>query len=114
MRLLTLFLLCSTACMAQQKNIENITTSCSTADLKKNLYYLANAKLKGRAMGSHGDTLAANYVAASFKTSGLVAPYNKQRSYFQSITAIQKIRQGHLTVNEKRYDYLTAGNYFRA
>jgi hypothetical protein len=104
MRLLTLFLLCSTACMAQQKNIENITTSCSTADLKKNLYYLANAKLKGRAMGSHGDTLAANYVAASFKTSGLVAPYNKQRSYFQSITAILKEDKATFTVNDKRYD----------
>lgn len=97
-------MLCGTACMAQQKTIENITNSCSTADLKKNLYYLASNKLQGRAMGSPGDTLAANYVAASYRASGLLAPYNRERSYFQSITAVLKQDKATLTIKNKRYD----------
>lgn len=104
MRLFTLLLFCSAACIAQRKTIETIAGSGSTTSLKKDLYYLASAKLQGRAMGSHGDTLAANYVASSFKASGLVAPYNKERSYFQSVTAVLKQDKATLTINNKRFD----------
>ncbi|RWY52292.1 M28 family metallopeptidase [Mucilaginibacter gilvus] len=112
MRLLTLLLLCGTACMAQQKSIENITSSCSTVNLKKNLYYLASSKLQGRLMGSRGDTLTAKYIAEWYKQNGVQAPYNKGLSYFQSITAVQKINRAALTINNKRYDYLDGWQMF--
>ncbi|MBD1363419.1 M28 family peptidase [Mucilaginibacter sp. ZT4R22] len=114
MRLLTLFLLCSTACMAQQKSIESITGSCSTVNLKKNLYYLASNKLQGRLMGSRGDTLTAKYIAEWYKQNGVQAPYDKGRSYFQSITAVQKVNKAALTINNKTYDYLDGWQMFVA
>jgi hypothetical protein len=106
MRLLTVLLLCSTACMAQQKSIETITGSCSTTSLKQNLYYLTSPALQGRLMASHGDTLASKYIAASFKANGLSAPYNKGRSYFQSITATRKMDNATLTINGKSFNFL--------
>ncbi|OOQ61357.1 M28 family metallopeptidase [Mucilaginibacter pedocola] len=104
MRLFPLLLFCSTICAAQQKAITDIAGGCSTTNLKKNLYYLASAKMEGRAMGSKGDVLAANYVAAAYKANGLTAPYDKNRSYFQSITAILKQDKATLTINNKRFD----------
>lgn len=106
MRLLIALLFCSATCIAQQKTIENITESCSTSSLKKNLYYLAGPALQGRQMASHGDTLASKYIAASFKASKLIAPYENGRSYFQSITATRKIDKATLTINGKAFDYL--------
>lgn len=106
MRLLLFLCFCSTASLAQQKNLQGIVNSCSTQSLKSNLYYLASAPLQGRLMGSHGDTLAARYVAASFKANGVAAPYNKGKSYYQSITAVLRTQRATLGINNARYDYL--------
>jgi hypothetical protein len=106
MRLLCILLLCGTAGMAQQKTITDITNSCSATSLKKNLYYLASPKMQGRLMASHGDTLAAKYIAASFKASKLKAPYHNGKSYYQSITAVLRTDKATLTINGKPFDYL--------
>lgn len=106
MRLFLFLCFFGTACMAQQKTIQSIANTCSTARLKKNLYYLASAPLQGRLMGSHGDTLASEFVAASFKANGIAAPYGKGKSYYQSITAVLKTQSATLGINNARYDYL--------
>nr|WP_294948020.1 M28 family peptidase [uncultured Mucilaginibacter sp.] len=98
--------------MAQQKTIQNISESCNTSTLKKDLYYLASPKLQGRLMGSRGDTLAARYVAASFKANGVQAPYKSGKSYFQSITTTLKTNKATLTLNNKKYDYLDGWQMF--
>src|SRR5665213_1185466 len=44
----------------------------STYQIKKDITYLADDKLKGRGTGSEGETLAANYISAEFKKAGLL------------------------------------------
>jgi len=44
----------------------------STDQIKKDITYLADDKLKGRGTGSEGETLAANYISAEFKKAGLL------------------------------------------
>jgi hypothetical protein len=104
MRLTVLLLLCSITCLAQPKTLADITNSCSEARLKQNLYYLTDIKLMGRLMGSHGDTLASRYIASSFKTNQLQAPYENGRSYFQAITAFKQLDQKTFMINETRYE----------
>jgi hypothetical protein len=101
MKYLYLLMLCSLNALAQQTPIEKIAADCNTADLKKNLYYLASNKMRGRMMGSHEDTLAANYVAERFKQEGLTAPYQSGKSYFQAITALRQTDKMAFAINDK-------------
>jgi hypothetical protein len=80
--------LITTVSFAQKKTIQDIAGEISTERLKNNLYYLASEKMEGRAMGSHGDTLASEYIAASFKESRLTGPYNND--YYQAINVLRK------------------------
>jgi len=114
MRLLVFLCFFGTASMAQQKTIQTIANTCSTARLKKNLYYLASAPLQGRLMGSHGDTLASEFVAASFKANGIAAPYGKGKSYYQPITAVLRTDKATITLNGKPFDYLNGWQLYRA
>lgn len=85
---LTLLVLVTTAATAQKKTIQDIAGQISAERLRANLYHLASEQMEGRAMGSHGDTLASEYIAASFKDSKLVAPYSN--SYYQAINVLRK------------------------
>ncbi len=108
--LLTLSLFISILCAAQQKTIVDVANSISTERLKTNLYYLASEKMEGRAMGSHGDTLASEYIAASYQQSGLKSPF-KTNPYFQAINVIKKtLSAGVLTINNKTFTYGSGWN----
>ncbi len=106
MRILTLtFLLMSTYSFAQKKQIVDITASVSTERLQQQLYYLASEQLEGRVMGSHGDTLASEYVARCFKDNHLAAPYNNGTSYYQTINAFKKnLSQSELIIGDRKFE----------
>ncbi len=102
----TLFILpvfISTLCAAQKKTITEVAGQISTERLRTNLYHLASEQMEGRAMGSHGDTLASEYIAASFKQSGLKTPYRKN-SYYQAINVIKKTPgYAELSIGDKKF-----------
>jgi hypothetical protein len=105
MKLFTcLFLLASSICYGQAKPIQNIAATVSIERLKTNLYFLESEEMEGRAMGSHGDTLASECVARSFKENHVEAPYNYGSSYFQPVDAYRKnLLQAALTIGNKNY-----------
>jgi Peptidase family M28 len=106
MRILTCtLLLIGTCCFAQKEQIVDITSSVSIKRLQKHLYYLASEQLEGRVMGSHGDSLAAEYVAGCFKENHLSAPYKNGSSYYQTINAFKKnLLQSELIIGEKKFE----------
>ena len=106
MRILTcILLLTNSFCVGQPKKIQNIASTVSAERLKKNLYYLASEQLEGRVMGSHGDTLASEFIVNCFKENHLVAPYENGTSYFQTVNAFKKnLRQSDLIIGDKKYD----------
>jgi hypothetical protein len=106
MRIFSLLLfITSMACYAQPKAIVNIANGVSTARLRENLFYLASERLEGRLFASRGDTLASLYIADWFKLYGLKAPYNKGKSYIQTMSAQKKnIIESALQVNGKKYN----------
>lgn len=109
--LLTLSIFISIFCAAQQKTILDVANGISTDRLKTNLYYLASEQMEGRAMGSHGDTLASEYIAASYQKSGLKSPF-QNNPYFQAITFIKKtLNTGVLSINNKTFTYGSGWNF---
>jgi hypothetical protein len=100
--LIVLLSLVTTLSLAQKKTIQDIAGEISTERLKNNLYYLASEALEGRAMGSHGDTLASEYIAASFKESRLTGPYNN--NYYQAINVLRKsLVAAELSIGTKKF-----------
>jgi hypothetical protein len=65
--------------------IQKVADAVSLDDLKANVYKLASPEMEGCFAGSHGDTLAAEQVAAWFKKNKLQAPYNNGSDFFQSV-----------------------------
>ncbi len=106
MRILNcLLLLISTCCFGQKKQIQKIASTVSIERLKKNLYYLASEQLEGRVMGSHGDTLASDYVVNCFKENHLVAPFKNGTSYFQTVNTFKKnLLHAELTIGNKKFE----------
>ena len=73
-------------------------------DLKKHLTLIASDSLKGRNTGSAEQLVAANYIADSFKKSG-IAPVNG--SYFQKVDLVNRSWTNvSLAVKGKKYEYL--------
>ena len=99
-----IFLLClvSLAVAAQPAAVVDIARGCSLASLKKDLYFLASPQLEGRQIGTKGDTLTAEYVAAAFQKANLAGPYNG--SYFQPVIAQKKTAQVDLYINKKHFE----------
>lgn len=60
-------------------------------ELKKHISYLASEDLKGRRTGTEGDSLAAEYIRAELKTSGLISLYDHG---FQRFRVTDKIISG--------------------
>lgn len=106
MRILTcLLLLTNLFCFGQSKKIQGIASTVSAERLKKHLYYLASEELEGRVMGSHGDTLASEYIVNCFKENHLVAPYENGTSYFQTVNAFKKnLLQSELIIGDKKFE----------
>ena len=101
-----LFMLAVLNCFGQPKQIQKIASDISIDRLKKNLYYLASNELEGRLMGSHGDTLASEFVVNNFKENHIKAPYKNGSSYYQSIQTYRKnLSQAELVIGNKKYEY---------
>jgi hypothetical protein len=99
-----LFMLTSSFCYGQIKQIQTIASTVSKERLQKNLFYLASEALEGRVMGSHGDTLASEYVVNCFKENNVTAPYNNGTSYFQSVDTYRKnFIKSELIIGNKKY-----------
>jgi Peptidase family M28 len=105
-----LFVINSIESKSQSPAVINIAQSCSQPALRSNLYLLASDSFEGRLMGSHGDTLASNFVASQFKKAGLTAPYNG--SYFQTITATQKSLNAEFTIGNSRHALYDGWTFF--
>ena len=60
-------------------------------ELKKHISYLASEDLKGRRTGTEGDSLAAEYIRAQLKASGLISLYDNG---FQRFRVTDKIISG--------------------
>ena len=56
---------------------------------RKHINYLASDELEGRATGSKGEALAADYIANVFEEIGLVPKGEKNDHYFQSFTFVK-------------------------
>ncbi len=64
-------------------------------DLRTRLYQLADDSMKGREVGTLGNVMATNYIAAEFKRMGLL-PAGENGTYFQELA------YGRLAFNEQR------------
>ena len=76
-----------------------------TASLKKHVTYLASDKLEGRAPGTPGEILAANYIVSSWEGSN-VKPAGENGSWFKPFTFTEKVvadATTSLSVNGKEY-----------
>ncbi len=74
-------------------------------NLKLHIEYLASDKLEGRATGSEGERLAAQYISAQFEKIGL-DPYGGDEMYLQRFeyTAGKKLGpNNHLTINSRTF-----------
>ncbi|POY35833.1 peptidase [Solitalea longa] len=81
--------------------------------LRKHLSIIASDEFEGRETGQKGSLLAADYIAAQFKSFGLEAPVNG--SYFQSVPLVEKsIGDAAITVNGTVFkfaeDFLVTGS----
>jgi hypothetical protein len=88
--------------LAQPAAVKKIALGCSTASLKKNLYYMASDEMQGRFVGSHGDTLVSLFVADWFRKHGVKAPYTGD-SYIQAVTAYEIKMSAGLSIAGKEY-----------
>ncbi|MEL6988506.1 MAG: peptidase M28, partial [Bacteroidota bacterium] len=64
-------------------------SSDAKIDYKKDIIYLASDELQGREIGTEGETLAAEYISAKFKSIGLKAA-GDNGTYFQHFSVKQK------------------------
>ena len=88
---------------AQPASIGKISEATSMERMKTNLYWLAGDELKGRLMGSHEDTVTAQFVADWFKKCQLAAPYKNGTDYLQSITVLKLTHDDFISVSGKNY-----------
>jgi|GEM_PF-1018265 len=105
---------------AQTADILKVANEISLTDLQSNVYKLASPEMEGSFAGSHGDTLAAEYIADWFKKNHLVAPYNNGTGYFQSVPLHKIIiTKEDVTVSGKKYRqfddwYLFPGSTYKS
>ncbi len=105
---------------SQSPAIYEVANEVSENDLRANLYKLASSEMEGRLAGSSGDSLASAYIADWFKKQGLLAPYNKNTSYFQSVPMQQVIlTKAEINTTTKKYRqfddwYIFQGNTYKS
>ncbi len=86
------------------------TQSVQEQELKEHVIYLADDKLEGRATGSAGEKIAADYIAAEFLKMGL-KPAGDANSYIQAFEAHSGKKLGesnYILTNSKWDDIQTA------
>ena len=71
--------------------------------MNKNISYLSSDELQGRLTGSAGDSLAAEYIRASLKKSGLIPLFNQGFERFRVTDKIIYGPANKLTINEISY-----------
>lgn len=82
-----------------------------TENLKKHVTYLASDKLEGRAPGTEGEKLAADYIVSEWKKSG-IKPAGDNGTWFRPFTFTDKVESDvstSLSVDGKKY---TSGEDF--
>src|ERR1700722_11797214 len=80
MRKLLVFVVLASKTLGAQGTTADITT----ADLKHRLNIIADDSMMGRASGSKGDYMTAEYVASEFRRLGL-EPAGEGGTYFQTV-----------------------------
>ena len=99
----TLIALASVTSSAQPASIGKVSEAVDTERMKTNLYWLASDELKGRLMGTHEDTVTAQFVADWFRKCQIRAPYKNASDYFQSITVSKLSHNDFISVSGKNY-----------
>ena len=66
------------------QEVDSVVHNIEYSYFFKHLEYLASDELKGRAVGSKGYAMAADYMASEFESNGLL-PFGDARTYFQGI-----------------------------
>lgn len=75
-------------------------------NLKEHILYLADDKLEGRASGSEGELLAAQYISKEYKEIGL-SPIDEENAYFQYFDFIQgytSSEDSYLEIDDQRFE----------
>lgn len=67
--------------------------SISVSELRDHIRYLASDELQGRAVGSPGEVMAGDYIAADFRRSGL-QPLGDNGTFFQSFEFVAGVELG--------------------
>ncbi len=101
--LLFVFTIAVTSISAQTSAVQEVARHASEQRLRHNLYALASDSMAGRLMGSHGDTMAARYVADAFRKADVTAPYQHGHSYLQSIEATRYVDRSSLDFAGRSY-----------
>jgi aminopeptidase YwaD len=87
--LVAIFLLTPFILNAQTRSVPDITA----AELREHVQYLASDALEGRLAGTSGADRAAGYIAAQFKSYGLV-PMGNNGTYFQRFDFVAGVQLG--------------------
>lgn len=104
--LLTILLCVNFIAFSQEKTIKKIAMQTSIERLREDIYYLSDSSLKGRLIGTKGDSIAASYISDCFAKNHLIAPYQNGTSYIQSIITNRKdFLKTQLSIGNKSYDY---------
>ncbi len=90
-RFLILGLLLLLSCSMKRNEFSN--PEITQAEIKYHIEFLASDSLKGRAAGTEGNNLAANYIRDEFKSYGL-KPLGDDNKYFQTFEVVTGLRAG--------------------
>jgi Zn-dependent M28 family amino/carboxypeptidase len=92
------------AAFAAGRSAEPASEAANAAErMRADVKYLASDRLEGRGPGTRGEELATDYIAASFKQSGLV-PMGRRGTYFQPVPLIRVTTDPTATLSAKMGD----------
>lgn len=105
--LLTSTTLALTSCAPAKPEIETaVKPSISAADIGRRIETLSDDRFEGRAPGTIGGQMAAQYIADEMKAAG-IAPMGKDGTYFQPITLTETtVADGSfMSIGEVEYEF---------
>ena len=92
---------------AQNNILNQLFNSISTQSLKANLYFLAGDKCQGRMVGSHGDSVATDFVETWMKKYNLMTgvgnSFRQQVAFTENADDIDELELSGKKMN--RYDF---------
>ena len=109
-----IFILCTTPTLFSQGNIDSVSGTISTLQIKQHLEFLANDIIGGRATGSIGAALSAKYIALNLEKSGIM-PAGDNSTFYQYIPmhAAKPVASTQLKIHNHSNDYdLSLGKDF--